>query len=231
VTTLLITGASRGIGLEMVRQANARGWRVYACCRSPQKAEKLQSIAQSSKGQVSVHPLDVSDLGQIQALSFALGNTPIDILINNAGRYGSMKHQFGNVDATDWLETFKVNTIAPYKMAEAFIHNIERGNKKIIANLSSKMGSMSDNSSGGSYIYRSTKTALNAVLKSMAIDLKERGICCINFHPGWVKTEMGGPNAEISAAISVENIFNKLDRLTIDDSGSFFDIDGSIIPW
>lgn len=215
----------------MVKMCLSRGWKVYATCRSPKRAEELQAVAAESADRVSIHHLDVSDLGQIQALSFELSSVPIDILINNAGRYGSMKHQFGNVDAIDWLDTFKVNTIAPYKVAEAFIHNIERGEKKIIVNVSSKMGSISDNSSGGSYIYRSSKTALNAVLKSMAIDLKEKDVICINVHPGWVKTEMGGPNAEISTETSVKNIFSIIDKLQLSDSGNFYDIDGSVLPW
>ena len=230
MTNILITGTSRGIGLEMVRQAAQRGWRVFACCRDPQRARDLQAVAEASQGKVTIHRLDVSDPTQIQALSFEIKD-PIDILVNNAGRYGSMSHRFGNVDTLDWLETFKVNTIAPLKIAEAFIRNIERGQRKLIANLTSKMGSIDDNGSGGSYIYRSSKTALNAVLKSMSIDLKAKGITCINLHPGWVKTDMGGPNAEISTSESVENLFAILDKVTLAESGSFFDINGEIIPW
>lgn len=230
VTSILITGCSRGIGLEMARQALSRNWRVFACCRHPQNANELKTLEESSQGLLSIHRLDISDLTQIQALSFVI-NDKIDILVNNAARYGSMNHQFGNVDATDWLETLKVNAIAPLKMAEAFIHNIERGDGKLIVNISSKMGSITDNTSGGSYIYRSSKTALNAVIKSMSLDLRNKGISCVALHPGWVKTEMGGPNAQISVQESVEKMLAIVDKTSLDDSGSFFDIDGSIIPW
>lgn len=230
MTSILITGSSRGIGLEMVKQALDLGWRVYACCRNPSHADDLQSLEKTADGNLSIHRLDVSDLSQIQALSFEISES-IDILVNNAGRYGSMSHRFGNVDALDWMETFKVNSIAPLKMAEAFIRHIERGQRKLIVNLSSKMASIDDNSSGGSYIYRSTKTALNAVLRSMSIDLRDKGIICVNMHPGWVKTDMGGPNAEISTAQSVSGMFEILEKATLENSGSFYDIDGSIIPW
>lgn len=228
---VLITGASRGIGLEMVKYSVRQGWRVFACCRDPHSPEKLFEVAKMSGKLVSVHILDVSDVAQIQALSFELRNESIDILINNAGRYGSMHHRFGNVDSMDWIETFKVNTIAPLKMAEAFHSNLLKGKRKLIVNLSSKMGSIDDNTSGGSYIYRSSKAALNAVLKSLAIDLAKDGITCINLHPGWVKTEMGGPNAEISTRESVDKMFNIIKGAERSSSGLFYDIDGSIIPW
>jgi NAD(P)-dependent dehydrogenase (short-subunit alcohol dehydrogenase family) len=231
VTNVLITGASRGIGLEIVKQTYQRGWRVFATCRSPQRATELQALANASGGRISVHQLDVSDLGQIQSLSFKLANTPIDVLINNAGRYGSMKHQFGNVDTIDWIDTFQVNCIAPYKVVEAFILNLEKGEQKKVINISSKMGSIADNSSGGSYIYRTTKTALNAVLKSLAIDLKDKGITCVNLHPGWVKTDMGGPNAEITTETSVNQMLATIERINLSNSGEFIDIDGSVLPW
>ncbi|MDH3326661.1 MAG: SDR family oxidoreductase [Gammaproteobacteria bacterium] len=228
---ILITGANRGIGLEMVKIAVSKQWQVKACCRNPHVADKLTEVARMSGGLVSVHTLDVTDKAQIQALAYELRGEIIDILINNAGVYGSMSHQFNNIDERDWIETFKVNTIAPLNMAEAFVENIALSKKKMIATVSSKMGSISDNTSGGSYIYRSTKTALNAVVKSMSIDLASKGICCVLLHPGWVKTEMGGPHAEISTRESVNQIFNTLESATINDSGSFFDIDGSLIAW
>ena len=228
---ILITGASRGIGLAMVRYGMEKGWDVLACCRHPQQAEKLLSMAQLSNGRVSVYVADMSELATIQALAYELRNESIDMLINNAGVYGSERNSFGQVDAQDWVETFKVNTIAPLKMSEAFIEQLSMGHNKVIACLSSKMGSMDDNTSGGSYIYRSSKAALNAVAKSMSIDLAERGIKCVVLHPGWVKTEMGGPNAEITTKESVSKIFNTLLSLKMKDSGRFIDIDGTDIAW
>lgn len=228
---ILVTGANRGIGLEMVKIAVSQQWQVRACCRNPHTAEKLAEVTRMSGGLVTMHPLDVTDKAQIQALAYELRGEAIDILINNAGVYGSMNHQFGNVDEANWLETFKTNTIAPYNMAEAFVEHVALSQKKMIATLSSKMGSMSDNTSGGSYIYRSSKAALNAVVKSMSIDLAPKGICCVILHPGWVKTDMGGPHAEISTRQSVQQMFHTLENCTLDDAGSFFEIDGSIIAW
>ena len=228
---VLITGASRGIGLEMVKYGIERNWRIYACCRHPQQAETLLSVAKLANGGVSVHVADMYELATLQALSYELRNEAIDILVNNAGIYGSDKNKFGHVDVQSWINTFQVNTIAPLKVAEVLIEQLRMGDKKVIACLSSKMGSMDDNGSGGSYIYRSSKAALNAVVKSMSIDLKADGIKSVALHPGWVKTEMGGPNAIISTRESVTRMFDILLSLTPADSGRFIDIDGSDIPW
>lgn len=228
---ILITGASRGIGLEMVRYAMEKGWDVLACCRNPQRAENLLSMAQLSNGRVSVYIADMAELATIQALAYELRNEKIDMLINNAGVYGSDRNSFGEVDAQDWLETFKVNTVAPLKMSESFVEQLCMGQNKIIACLSSKMGSMADNTSGGSYIYRSSKAALNAVVTSMSIDLADKGIKCVALHPGWVKTDMGGAQAEITTKESVSKMFNTLLSVSKEDSGRFIDIDGTDIPW
>lgn len=228
---VLITGASRGIGLEMVSYAMEQNWEVLACCRHPYQAERLISLAQLSNGRVSVHLADMSDLATLQALAYELRNESIDILINNAGVYGSDKNSFGNVDSEDWLNTFQINCIAPLKMAELFAEHVATGKNKVIACLSSKMASMDDNSSGGSYIYRSSKAALNAVVKSLSHDLRERELKVVALHPGWVKTDMGGPNAEISARESVNAMFDIIMALQMKDSGRFIDIDGSDIPW
>lgn len=228
---ILITGANRGIGLEMVKYSIEQGWRVFACCRNPHNAENLFNIAKLANGRVSVHIADMLELSTLQALSYELRNDPVDILVNNAGIYGSEKNTFGSVDVSSWLHTFQVNSIAPLKMIEAFSEQLLMGDRKLVACMSSKMGSMADNGYGNSYIYRSSKAALNAVVKSLSIDLKEKGIISVALHPGWVKTEMGGPDAEISTRECVEQIFNNLSSLTINDSGRFIDIDGSDIPW
>ncbi len=228
---ILITGANRGIGLEMVKYAMAQGWRVFACCRNPHNADSLFNVAKLSNGRISVHIADMMELATLQALSYELRNDPIDILMNNAGIYGSDKNTFGAVDVDSWLQTFQVNSIAPLKMVEAFSEQLLMGERKLVACMSSKMGSMADNGYGNSYIYRSSKAALNAVVKSLSIDLKDKGIISVALHPGWVKTEMGGPNAEITTRECVEQTFNNLASLTIKDSGRFIDIDGSDIPW
>ncbi|MGB5278919.1 MAG: SDR family oxidoreductase [Gammaproteobacteria bacterium] len=228
---VLITGASRGIGLEMVKYGIEQNWRIFACCRHPQQADSLLSVARLANGRVSVHVADMDDLATIQALAYELRNEAIDIMVNNAGVYGSDNNKFGSVDVASWINTFQINSIAPLKVAEALIEQLRMGEKKVIACMTSKMGSMADNGSGNSYIYRSSKAALNAVVKSMSIDLKDEGIKCVALHPGWVKTDMGGPNAEISARQSVTSLFKIMLSLEQSDSGRFIDIDGADIPW
>ncbi len=230
MNTILITGSNRGIGLELVNQYAHLGWQVHACCRKPQLAKELQGLAENHNN-ISIHALDITDTEQLRSLAIRLKDTPIDILFNNAGIYGQSDAVFGNTDEQLWLQCFHVNSIAPLKVCEAFVEHVAASSVKIMATMSSKMGSMADNSSGGSYVYRSSKAALNAVMTSAAIDLRPRGIKVAILHPGWVKTDMGGPNAEISTQQCVTRLISILDILTLETSGQFFDIDGSIIPW
>jgi len=230
--TTLITGANRGIGLELARQYAADGWRVLACCRHPDKSEALDKLATQHDGNVLVHALEVTDLARIKQLAELLANESIDVLINNAGYYpGSDSKGFGHIDCDEWTEAFKVNTMAPLKMAESFASNVARSQLKIIATLSSKMGSMADNTSGGSYQYRSSKAAVNMVNKSLSHDLRDDGITAVVFHPGWVQTDMGGPNALITVEQSVTGIRKVIGQLTPADSGKFFAYDGQEIAW
>lgn len=229
--TVLITGANRGIGLEMARQYAAAGWRVHACCRQPERALDLNRLAAGSSGRLTVHPLDVTNAGQIAALPSILGDEPLDLLINNAGIYGQDDARFGNTDVRAWLQTFQVNAIAPLKVMEALVEPVARSRRRVMACMSSKMGSMADNRSGGSYVYRSSKAALNAVVMSAAVDLRHRGITVVALNPGWVKTDMGGPNAEIGVTESVGALRAILDGVGPSDSGRFIDVDGATIPW
>lgn len=228
---VLITGCNRGIGLELVRQYAQAGWRVYASCRRPESAQALSQIASASEGRVSVHALDVSDPQQIKALSDLLADTPIDVLIHNAGIDAQRDATFGATDEGRWLETLRVNVISPLKVTEAFIKNVMRGRRRVVASLSSKMGSIGGNMTGGCYVYRSSKAALNAVMRSAAIDLRAKDITVVLVHPGWVKTDMGGPKAQIGVAESVARVRAVLDRVGIADSGRFLNFDGSVIPW
>lgn len=232
MNTTLITGANRGIGLEFCRQYAADGWRVLACSRIPEKAGELNSLADQYPGLVKVLVLDVSDHVNIERLAHDLDEVSIDLLINNAGIYpDSDKHGFGHTDYAEWVHSFRVNTMAPLKMAESFVAHISRSRIKTIVTITSKMGSIADNSGGGNYLYRTSKAAVNMVVKSLAIDLKQLGITAVVFHPGWVKTDMGGPNAMITAKQSVLGMRKMISSLTIADSGNFFAYDGQIIPW
>lgn len=228
--TLLITGANRGIGLELCKQYLEHGWRIYAACRNPDKAKELSELA-SNNDLLSVHALDVTNEGQLDSLKSELKGKSVDILLNNAGVYGLGASEFGKTDSEAWDEAVAVNLLAPMKMMEEFVENVSRSDKKIIASISSKMGSISDNTSGGSYAYRATKAALNAVMVSAAHDLNHLDITSLILHPGWVRTDMGGPNGELSVEQSAQKLRKILYNCTIEDSGCFFDIDGSIIPW
>jgi NAD(P)-dependent dehydrogenase (short-subunit alcohol dehydrogenase family) len=230
--SVLVTGASRGLGLEFVRQYGMDGnWRVYACCRRPPRSEELLRFAGTYGDRVTVHALDVTDPGHIDHLAHELKGQAIDLLLNNAGVYGPHGQVLGQLDPRAWLEVLKVNTIAPVKMAEAFAGHVGRSSRKVIATLSSRMGSVADNTSGNAYIYRSSKAALNVVMKSLAVDLRERGITCVTLNPGWVRTDMGTRHAPLSVEESVHHMRTLLASVRLNDSGRWLNHDGTDIPW
>jgi NAD(P)-dependent dehydrogenase (short-subunit alcohol dehydrogenase family) len=232
MNTALITGANRGIGLEFCRQYAADGWRVLACSRRPEQADALAGLAAQYPGLIEIHALDVADPSQIDRLSQELASESIDLLINDAGIYPESDNRgFGHTDYGEWIQAFRVNTMAPLKMAEAFAAQITRSKRKIIVTITSKMGSIADNRGGGSYLYRTSKAGVNMVVKNLSIDLRPAGINAVVFHPGWVKTDMGGPNAMISPEQSVSGMRQLISRLTLADSGKFFGYDGQIVPW
>ncbi len=228
--TLLITGANRGIGLELCKHYLDKGWEVHACCRNPAKATALNKLTDRHNA-LTVHELEVTNERQMDVLVKALNNKPVDILLNNAGVHALGASQFGKTDDKAWEEAVAVNLLAPMKMMEHFVKNVAISNKKIIASISSKMASMDDNRSGGAYAYRATKAALNAVMVSAAHDLRHLDIIALILHPGWVRTDMGGPHGEISVEESATMLCKILDNCDMSDSGKFFDIDGSVIPW
>ena len=224
--TVLITGANRGIGLEFARQYAADGWSVIACCRKPAAAKDLKTL----EGEVRIEKLDVASDSSISALARSLKNQPIDVLINNAGIYGG-KQDFGNTDAKNWLEVMQVNVIAPLHMLEALAGNLAAGKGKKVLSITSKMGSIGDGPSGGGYIYRSSKAALNMTMASAAKDLKRHGITVIVAHPGWVATDMGGKGAPLMVETSVAGLRKVIAKLTKSDTGKFFNYSGEEIPW
>lgn len=221
---ILITGANRGLGLEFVNKYKQnKENQVFACCRNP-KDLKIEA------GNVSIHKLNVTSNEDLLALKQEIKDTPIDVLIHNAGVYDKSDH-FGNTDTESWLHAIKVNVIAPLKLSEVLIDNITASNKKTIAIITSKMGSLADNTSGGSYIYRSSKTAVNMVGVNMGHDLKAKKVVVLLLHPGWVETDMGGPNALIKPKESIEGMSQVIDNSSIVDSGCFFAYDGKKIDW
>lgn len=229
-STILITGCNRGIGLELSKQFAANNWRVLACCRYPDSADQLQALA-AQHNNIEIFPLDVTDYIQVAELSEQLKDTAIDILLSNAGLYGPSNYSFGSVDPQAWREVLEVNTLAPLMLSQAFVKQVAASEHKLIAIISSKVGSIADNQGGGGYIYRSSKTAVNQVVKSMSIDLAPMDINVVSLHPGWVQTEMGGPNALISTAESVAGLQQILTQAGPDQSGQFFEFSGNTIPW
>ncbi len=219
--TALITGANRGIGLELAQRYADDGWSVIATAREPDKAAELGAL----EG-VEILPLDVADPGSIDAFIDALGDRPIDLFVNNAGTYGSR-----DLDRSSWHYVFEVNTIAPTILAAKLKPNVAASEQKKMVVLTSKMGSMTDNTSGGSIIYRSSKAAVNAAWKSLAIDFADAGIAVLMIHPGWVRTDMGGPNALIDTATSAEGMREVIDGLGPHNSGRFMAYDGTEIGW
>lgn len=161
-----------------------------------------------------------------------LADESIDVLVNNADIYpGFDKKSFGHTDYAEWAQTFRINAMAPLKMVKAFTTQITRSRQKTMVMITSKMGSIADNSGGGSYLYRSSKAALNIIVKNLAIDLKPIGITAIVMHPGWVKTDMGGPNALISTGQSVTGMRQVISKLTMTELGEFLAMCGRKIPW
>lgn len=225
--TALITGTNRGIGLEFVRQYAADGWTVIAGVRDPDKADALHDI----EGDVSVASLDVADPASVGILAARLEGVDIDLLINNAGVTGPGPVALGSLDYPAWQQVMAVNTLAPMRVAEAFLPHLRAGSGRRIATVSSRMGSIGDNSSGGSYMYRSSKAAVNAAMKSLALDLAGEDIAVVILHPGWVRTDMGGPNASVAIPDSVTGMRRVIDGLTPATTGRFVNYDGSAIPW
>jgi NAD(P)-dependent dehydrogenase (short-subunit alcohol dehydrogenase family) len=231
-STVLVTGANRGIGLELVRQYADSGWRVLACCREPTRACELQEIARARGARVTAHALDVTDAPSRLALTKSLAGEPIDVLIHNAGIYGPNGVRLGhNTDEDAWIEVLRVNTIAPLKLTELLVDNVAASRRRTIAVMSSGMASITDNTSGGAYLYRSSKAALNAIARSLAHDLVSRRIIVVALCPGWVQTDMGGTKAPLPVASSVGGLRQVLDGLSRADSGSFIRYDGTRVPW
>jgi NAD(P)-dependent dehydrogenase (short-subunit alcohol dehydrogenase family) len=227
----LITGANRGIGLEFARQYAADGWQVYATCRDPNSASELRRLADASDYKVQIMALDVTDLASIKAATKELEGQAIDLLLNNAGVGGPRGQTLGNIDYEAWANVLDVNTFGPLRISEAFVDNVARSERKLIVTLTSGMGSIADNTSGGAFAYRSSKAAVNMVMRSLAIDLAPRGITCVVINPGWVRTDMGGPHGNLTPAESVTRLRRLIDGFGPTHSGKFFNHDGREYAW
>lgn len=228
---VMVTGANRGLGLEFVRQYAADDWVVIAACRSPEDAGELQELATETNGRVRVMTMNVTDGASIKAAAAELKDETIDLLLNNAGVGGPPKGGLGKIDYEAWKKVLDANTLGPMRVTEAFLENVARGNGKRIVTITSGMGSIEDNTSGGSYAYRSSKAAVNMAMKSLSIDLAPRGITCVVMNPGWVRTDMGGPNGKLAPAESIAAMRFVIATLKPADSGQFLNWDGKNYPW
>lgn len=227
--TALITGANRGIGLGHTKVLLSRGWTVHAAVRNPDGATDLNAL-DPGEGELKVHAYDANDPGSLKSLKAEI-TEPLDILFANAGVMGPSDQSFGSNDYDGLIDTLRTNVMAPLALAEAFADQVAQSTLKVIALQSSRMGSVSDNDSGGRYAYRASKAALNAVGKSLSVDLKDKGIHVLILHPGWVKTDMGGPNGLVTVEDSVNAQLDLIARANADMSGRFFHISGEDLPW
>ncbi|MHA1113433.1 MAG: SDR family oxidoreductase [Alphaproteobacteria bacterium] len=227
MSTVLITGANRGLGLEFARQYAHAGWHVIATCRDPGAAEALGVLP----GAIEIHPLDVTDFAAVDALAGHLDGRHVDLLLNNAGTYGQCAARLGEIDYAAWEEVLRINALAPIRLAEAFRPHLEAGEGRLIAAVSSGLGSIADVTSGGGYAYRTSKAALNMAYRTLSVDLRKADIAVILLNPGWVRTDMGGPNATLAPADSVAGMRKVLDSVGIGDTGRFLNHDGKELPW
>lgn len=235
--TVLITGAARGLGLEFARQYAGDWWHVIATVRNPASAGDLHKLCQASEGRVRIEALDVADFAAIDALAARLRDHPIDLIINNAGLFGPKRsaendprQSFGQMDFGIWSELLRVNMMAAYKMAEAFVDHVSASDQKKMIAISSTLGSIGKGQ-GQQYAYASSKAGLNLVMHRLAVDLKPRGIATAVYCPGWVRTAMGGAAAALAPSESVSGLRAQIAKLGPATSGGFFLYDGTPIPW
>jgi len=229
MNTILISGASRGIGLELTRHFLNLDWQVIATCRNPELALPLQSL--SSNPGLRIMPLEVTSAESIRHLAQTLQGQPLDVLVNNAGVMGGDQQGLANMDPTAWLHTFAVNTIAPFQLSTALLPNLLQAELPRIITISSQMGAFGLEMGSGSYAYRSSKSAVSKVMQVMAQELRDQGVVVCPVHPGWVRTDMGGPNAQISPAESAAGLAALINKLTLAESGRFWTWDGREHVW
>jgi NAD(P)-dependent dehydrogenase (short-subunit alcohol dehydrogenase family) len=231
MSTIMITGANRGIGLELTKRYAAAGNTVLACCREPSKAKELNALAAANKS-VKVLGVHVADPKSVAALKATVGDQPIDVLINNAGMQGPPPQQqsLEQMDYAGWAETFAVNSMAPLRMLQTFRPNLAKSKQPKAVTITSQMGALSLDMTMA-YAYCASKAAVNKVMKLASVELAQQGIAVSLIHPGWVKTDMGGPHAQLSVEESAKGIQSVIDKLTIEDTGSFKKWNGETHAW
>ncbi len=231
---ILITGANRGIGFELARQYVKRGdVHVFATCRKPDKATTLQELAVVNPDRMTVIQLDVGDEMSITEAERAVSRhiDGLDVLINNAGINPEKARPFGQLEAQAVSHVISVNAVAALIVVQEFASLLSKGGNPRVVMISSGMGSLELNKSGGSYAYRMSKAAMNMAARTLAMELLSRGIVTVTMHPGWVQTDMGGKNAPIMPEQSARGILQVIDSLTTEDNGEYIQWDGKRLPW
>lgn len=230
---ILITGAGRGLGLEFTRQWLERGHHVFALARRPEGSVGLAGLARAHEGRLRTAPCDVADDRSVERARETVASTweALDLILNNAGTYGPRDEALEEVEFDEVRRVQEVNTLGPMRITRAFLPLLRRGREPRLVHLTSLMGSVADNGSGGSWAYRLSKTALNMASRNMAIQLEGEGIPSVVIHPGWVRTEMGGPSAPLSVEESVRAMVETISGLSMKQSGAFLDREGRPVPW
>jgi NAD(P)-dependent dehydrogenase (short-subunit alcohol dehydrogenase family) len=219
------------LGLEFARQYLAEGYAVIAACRNPSKAQALQQLECNSKSALTVVELDVADSATVKQAAARVPSRTIDIVVNCAGVIGARGQTIGSLDYDNWARVLEVNVMGPARVCEAFLDRVGQSDRRLMITITSGMGSLADNTSGGFIPYRTSKAAVNMLMRSAAIDLKAQRITCVVLNPGWVKTDMGGANAKLTPEESVGAMRRLIAKLGPQDSGRFYNYDGREYPW
>jgi NAD(P)-dependent dehydrogenase (short-subunit alcohol dehydrogenase family) len=226
--TTVITGASRGIGLEFVRQYLDEGWTVHAGARDPKGSDKLAALACD---RLHVHRLDVTNHDQIAGLAKSLGGAPVDLLINNAGMWLGEFEAYGRFTDDAWIEEFRVHVLGTMAMSEALCSNVAASERKMIINISSGNGRLAWDQNGTDYPYNTSKAALNMLTRGLSVELADKGITVVAFTPGFVATDMSGPDADLSPEESITGMKNVIAGLDRASTGAFLRYNGETLPW
>ena len=224
MATILITGANRGIGLELARQYSADGWDVIGTARKPEAAVELRKLG------AQIVQLDVTEQASVDRMAQSLAGTPVDMLINNAGIQPLM-WKLAEVDFDDFERALAVNTVGPVRVTQALVSNLRLGDDRRIINITTNLSSIAANTDGGFYGYRESKAALNMFTKSLAAELRPEGFICIVMHPGWVKTDLGGQQAPLEVEESANGIRDVIEGLSPADNGTFRTWAGEEMAW
>lgn len=230
--TVLITGANRGLGFEFARQYASDGWRVIGTVRDAAGGARLEALGTA----VEAHPADVAERPSLARLARDLKGEPIDLLICNAGVLGPLDAWLGNTDYAVWEQMHRVNVMGPMATVEALAGNVAASARKQIVLMSSQAGSLARGlnplkASHTNYLYRASKAALSSLMLSLTQMLADRGVTVISIAPGWVRTDMGGPDALYGPEESVASMRKVMDGLTLADSGRFYRLTGEQAPW